>query len=766
MQMTKSPTDADQDHEVTFTRNLGLFDATMIGIGAMIGAGIFVLTGIAAGEAGPGAILAFALNGLVTLLTALTYAELASVYPKSGGGYAFVAKAFPGPAGFASGWMLWFCYIIACALYALGFGSYFWEFIHRYFPPIADLVFSLAGHKAPALVMTTFVSVTFILINMRGTALTGSVENIITMAKIIILGIFIAYGLKRIFQIPSEAAASFTPFLPNGAAGVVIAMGLTFIAFEGYDLIATVAEEIKAPEKTIPRATLISLAVTVFIYLMILLVCIGAIQPESGKSWQFLGQYQETAIAKAAQNFMPFFGVVLVIFGGLLSTISALNATILASSRVAFSMSRDKMLPAPLSKIHSMRRTPHIAIAVTGAIIVIMALLFPIQVIGSAASVMFLLTFTLVNLSLIALRRKFPELKGGFRVPLYPATPIVAIVLNMFLAIYQFNFDPRAWYIAIAWLLTGLFIYFMYFEKVSAGDLPKVLEVQQSKSANTYSYRILVPLHNPDHVIPLMKLATPLARAHQGEIVVLGVIDVPITLPPHEGMRFVHHKTPLLKKAIEYGDEQGVPTRSALRIAHQVWDGILHAAEAEKATLVLMGWKGFTTTGDRIMGEVTDKVVRHAPCDLITVKLMGDQPIRRILITATGGPNETLAAEYVGIYHEAQGYEVTCCSVVEPRAGEEEREAARQWIHKTIRLTHLEGKVDVQLLEGKKVATTLIHAAADYDLIALGASKDGVFSNVLFGEIPEKIARYAHTPVMIVKRYDGPVKSLVKKVMG
>jgi amino acid transporter/nucleotide-binding universal stress UspA family protein len=764
--MAASPTLAPQETEVTFARDLGLFDATMIGIGAMIGAGIFVLTGIAAGEAGPGALLAFALNGLVTLLTAFSYAELASVYPKSGGGYSFIAKAFPGPAGFASGWMLWFCYIIACALYALGFGSYFWEFIQKYFPPIADLAFNLAGHKAPALMMTTLVSVIFILVNMRGTAVTGSVENIITMAKIVILGIFIAYGLKRIFQIPAEAAASFTPFLPNGAGGVVIAMGLTFIAFEGYDLIATVAEEIKAPEKTIPRATLISLGVTVFIYLMILLVCIGAIQPESGKSWQFLGQYQETAIARAAQNFMPFFGVALIIFGGLLSTISALNATILASSRVAFSMSRDKMLPVSLSTIHKKRRTPHIAIAVTGAIVLVMALLFPIQVIGSAASVMFLLTFTLVNLSLIALRRKFPELKGGFRVPFYPAIPIAAIVLNMFLAVYQFNFDPRAWYIAIAWIIVGLFIYFIYFEKVTAADMPQVLEVQQSKSTNAYSYRVLVPLHNPDHVIPLMKLAIPLARAHKGEIIVLGVIDVPINLPPHEGMRFVHHKTPLLRKAIAYGNEQGVETRSAIRIAHQVWDGILHTAEAEKAALVLMGWKGYTTTRDRIMGEVTDKVVRLTPCDLITVKLLGDRPIRRILITTAGGPHASLAAEYVGIYHDAEGYEVTCCYVVEPNAGKEARETARQWIQKTIRLTNLEGKADMRLLEGRKVATTLVRAAPDYDLIALGASKEGVFSNVLFGEIPEKVARYSKTPVMIVQRYEGPVKSLVKRVMG
>ena len=104
--------------------------------------------------------------------------------------------------------------------------------------------------------------------------------------------------------------------------------------------------------------------------------------------------------------------------------------------------------------------------------------------------------------------------------------------------------------------------------------------------------------------------------------------------------------------------------------------------------------------------------------------------------------------------------------MVEPDADADDRETARQWIQKTIRLTHLEGKAGMRLLEGKKVATTLIRAAADYDLIALATSREGVFSNVLFGEIPEKIARYARTPVMIVQRYEGPVKSLVKRVMG
>jgi amino acid transporter/nucleotide-binding universal stress UspA family protein len=764
--MAVSKKNADDATRVSFARDLGLFDATMIGIGAMIGAGIFVLTGIAAGEAGPAALLAFALNGVVTLLTALCYAELASAYPKSGGGYSYIKKAFPGPAGFVSGWMLWFCYIIACALYARGFGSYFWELVQRYFPKSSEFVFQMMGHDTPALIMTVLVGVVFILINMRGTALTGNVENVITMAKVVILGIFIVYGLKQIFHIPIEAAASFKPFFPKGFGGVVMAMGLTFIAFEGYDLIATVAEEIKRPEKTIPKATLISLVVTISIYLLVLLVCIGAIRPDSGTSWEFLGRYQETAIAKAAENFMPFFGVALIIFGGLLSTVSALNATILASSRVAFSMSRDKMLPRLISTIHPHRRTPHIAIAVTGIIVLLMAVLFPIHVIGSAASVMFLLTFMLVDLSLIALRRKFPELKGGFRVPLYPVTPIAAIALNLFLAMGQFEFDVRAWYITIIWVISGLFVYFVYFEKTTAAEMPQVLAVQQAKSESPYDYRILIPLHNPDNVIPLMKLAIPLAKAHKGEIIVLGVVDIPISLPPHEGMRWVHHKTPLLKKALRFGKEQGVETRSALRIAHHVYDGIIETAVTEKASLVLMGWKGYTTTRDRIFGEVTDKTVRLVPCDLITVKLNAAPSIKRILIPTAGGPHATLAAEFVALYREAYGYEVSCCYVLPPDANEYQREIARQWIRKTTRITGLEGKAQVQLIQGKRIAEALVRAGKEYDLIVLGASKEGIFSSVLFGEIPEKVARYSQRPVMIVKRYEGPLKTIVKRILG
>jgi amino acid transporter/nucleotide-binding universal stress UspA family protein len=757
----------NQDVEVSFSRSLGLFDASMIGIGAMIGAGIFVLTGIAAGEAGPGAILAFALNGAVTLLTALTYAELASAFPETGGGYSFIKKAFPGPVGFASGWMLWFSYIVACALYALGFGAYFWEFIHSYFPFVSESVFRLIGHQSAVVMMTALVCTGFIFLNAKGTAVTGKVENVITLAKIVILVVFILYGLKVILGTPTESFRSFSPFLPRGFTGVVLAMGLTFIAFEGYDLIATVAEEIKSPERNIPRATIISLSVAITIYLLVLFVCIGAIRPEEGlASWEFLGKYQETAVVKAAEAFMPAFGIALIIFGGLLSTTSALNATILASSRVAFSMGRDKMLPRSMAKIHSIKRTPHVAVFVTGGIVLIMAVAFPIQVVGSAASLMFLLTFGLVNFSLIALRRKHPEVKSAFRVPVYPHVPILAIVLNLYLALYQYKFDPRSWYITVGWIVTGLFIYFVFFEKATEEERPQVLDVTHSMADSEYRYRILVPLHNPDHVEPLLDLAAPIALDKGGELIVVGVVDMPQGLPIHEGMRFVHHKTPLLKAAVGYGQKIGVPVRTAIRIAHRVSDGILAAAEQQKANLILMGWKGWTSQRDRIFGEVTDQVVRHAPCDLITVKLTGSLKLESVLMPTAGGPHAMLAAEYVGYLQKTYQTEVAVCNIVPTDAGDREREIALNWIDKTIARTGLEGIAEKRVIESDHIAGGLVKAGSDYDMIVLGASREGIFSSVFLGEITEKVARHSRKPVMIVKRYEGVVKSLVRKVIG
>jgi amino acid transporter/nucleotide-binding universal stress UspA family protein len=752
--------------DVTFARDLGLFDSTMIGVGAMIGAGIFVLTGIAAGESGPASILAFALNGAVTLLTAFAYAELASAIPRAGGGYSYVRLAFPGALGFVSGWMLWFAYTVACSLYALGFAGYFWEVFHKYLPHVTEGLFARWGDYVPIGLVTVLIGTVFLRLNIRGAQVTGKAENALTLAKLVVLGIFILFGLKVIVGAPAEAVDSFRPFFPLGASGVIVAMGLTFIAFEGYDLIATVAEEIKEPEKNIPRATFIALGITVVMYLLILFVSLGAIRPDGMPSWEFLGRYGETAIVRAAEQFMPAFGVAVIVLGGLLSTMSALNATILASSRVAFSMARDRWLPLQIARLHPQRRTPRAAIIVTGAILLAMALTLPIEAVGSAASLIFLLTFALVNLSVIALRRKAPEVERRYRVPLYPITPILGIVLNVFLALYQFSFQPLAWYVTVGWIVLGLLLYYGYFQRAAAGTEPQVLVPARRAAATLAEPAVVVALHNPDHVETLLDFAAPVARARGRRLVAITVVQVPQQLPIHEGMRFAHHKEPLLRSALKYAHEKNIEVETDLIIAHKAQDGILEAAQRQRGDVLVMGWKGFTRTRERILGEVADHVIRQAPCDLMMLKIAPEKKFARCFFPTSGGPNARLAADLINVLTEPLDLDVTAGYVVPPESDAQTRAEARAWIDKTLVHMDLDLRPQKRLIESKSVPGGLALASRDFDLVVIGAAKEPLFRKVILGEIPEKVARYSPASVLVVKRYEGPVKSWVKRFLG
>ncbi len=752
--------------QTTFTRDLGLFDATMLGVGAMIGAGIFVLTGIAAGEAGPASILAFALNGLVTLLTAFAYAELASAIPRAGGGYSFVRMAFSGSTGFIAGWMLWFAYTVACSLYALGFAGYSLEFLERYAPGLTGMLLGIAGEHPTALFITASVGAFFIWLNARGAAVTGKAENVLTVSKLAILGIFVLFGLSKVVQEPARAIESFDPFLPNGVGGVLIAMGLTFIAFEGYDLIATVAEEIKDPEKNIPRATFISLGVTVTMYLLILFVALAAIDPEGMPSWQFLGKYQETAIVRAAAGFMPTIGVALIVFGGLLSTMSALNATVMAASRVAFSMGRDLWLPERMSAIHPQRRTPQTAIVVTGVILVLIALILPVQTVGAAASLMFLLTFALVNLSVIVLRRKYPEIPRRYRVPFYPVVPILGFGLNIFLAIYQFNFQPVAWFVTAGWIAIGLLLYYAVFEKKSAHLKPQVLIPSVPAAQSEEGRSVVVALHNPDNVGILLDIARSVSQQRGTRLIAVAVVEIPTQMPIHEGTRFAKQKEALFTAAREIASERGITIETDLVIAHHASDGILAAAERHSAETLVVGWKGFTNARDRVFGEVADQIIRHAPCDLLLLKLGEERGMRNCLLPTSGGPNARLASKILGSLSSVFDMEVTTGYVVPQDASDKLRAEGTGQMEKT--LEELDASVERQtrLIESNSVARGIVKASREYDLVIIGAAREPFFRKMLFGEIPEQVARYSSASVLVVKKYEGVVKSILKKSLG
>lgn len=333
------------------SRDLGLFSITMMGLGAMIGAGIFVLIGIATGLAGPGVILAFALNGLVALIVGSAYAELGSAMPRAGGVYQW-AKEIPKPfVGFMSGWVSWFGHAVACSLYALGFGSFATELLRLGLGALPVERILLVNALAAAVVLV------FVCVNLIGASEASLAENIVTSFKVIILLVLIGFGMAQVFAEP-RPLSDYQPFLPEGFFGVVVAMGLTFIAFEGYEIITQSGEEVRNPARNIPRAIFISIGVAVPIYVLVAFVLLGGVTPPGDQSVPaYLGSLEELGLAAAAGQLMPY-GYVVTLIAGMASTASALNATIFSSSRVAFAIGRDRKLPGVFGRVGSRTEAP------------------------------------------------------------------------------------------------------------------------------------------------------------------------------------------------------------------------------------------------------------------------------------------------------------------------------------------------------------------------------------------------------------------------
>lgn len=782
--------------EVTLARTLTGFNATMIGLGAMIGAGVFVLTGIATGEAGPAAIIAFALNGIVTTFTAFTYAELASAIPEAGGGYAFVKRAFPGVTGFISGWMLWFAYTVACSLYAVGFGGYFVELLESYFPPVYHTIVGLLGHGNTISIVTFIITSFFIALNVSGADVTGKAENVITLAKVGVLGLFIAFGLAAVFRSPELARTNFTPLFPKGLGGVLVAMGLTFIAFEGYDLIATVSEEIKNPTRNIPIATFVSLWAAVIIYLFILLVSIGAVDPTRfavydslpnqlpaefnphvldpadpalNTVWEILGIYKETGIVRAAENFMPSVGVIIIVVGGLLSTMSALNATVLASSRVAFSMGRERMLPPRLAVIHPIRRTPHIAVLVTGFILVAMAVTLPIEVVGSGASLLFLLSFALVNISVISIRRNEPNLKG-FKAPLFPWLPILGVVSNLGLAIYQFTFQPMAWYISLGWIGLGLLLYYTYTTRLEEVEAPTEALIVHEEVLAVKEYSVLLPVANEKQAHQLSILGSAIAKEQDGEVLALHVVRLPVQLSLSEARYFLAQGKPLMEAVIQEARPFDVPVHTMIRVGRHIGAAILDTARQRDSNLIILGWPGHTESQHVAFGNIIDLLARNPPCDIAVVRFRRREPPHRILIPTAGGLHTRLAIDLA--IAQARQYErrqperrpaITLLYVISGDANSGAMARGYELLRSLA--AGFDYPLEALVVTAPEVVTGILREAEEHNLVIMGATDERLFEQRLFGSISQRVARECSKTVIMVKRYRGPVRSWLRRLL-
>jgi APA family basic amino acid/polyamine antiporter len=572
----------EHQHQHQLVRTLSLVDIIMVGIAGMIGGAIFVLTGPAIGLAGSAVILAFVINAIITLFTAMAYAELGSAMPEAGGGYLWIREGLPRPNAFISGWMAWFAHIIAGSLYAVGFGAFFYQLLG---PNVAGVLSDqpLFG-VIPFDKLIAVVSIAaFTYINIKGTSETGKTGTIVTIVQLGAVLCLIVAGSWMIHNNPTSMS-NFADFMPTGIPGLFAAMGLTFIAFEGYEIIVQTGEEVKNPKRNIPRAIFISLATVVTLYCLVAFVSIGAISPEGIAAWRFIGEGGELGIVKAAEIFLPY-GALIVLGGGMVSTLAALNATTFSSARVAFAMGRHYNLPHKLSSIHPVNRTPHIAIIISGIIMAFMAYTLPLADIAVAAGVIFLLLFTQVNIAAITIRRIYGnKLSYGFKTPFFPVIPIAGIFLNLGLALYLLVTQPLSWGITILWILVGFVLYRMYTFKQEIQHYAPI--VMSEGDLNREDYRILIP-YTPEDPDRLLKYAIRIAKETGGEVNILRVITVPHQTPLSAGVAFADTAKRSFEPLEKILDKENIPSHYLVRVSHDATEAILATIEEQRIDLLV-----------------------------------------------------------------------------------------------------------------------------------------------------------------------------------
>jgi basic amino acid/polyamine antiporter, APA family len=732
------------DTEVRLAREMSLMDATLIGVGAMIGAGIFVLIGIAAGVAGPGILLTFCLNALIALLTAMSYAELGSCYHDAGGGYLWVKEGLPRWNGFLSGWMSWFAHAVACSLYALGFGAYFDHVLREF-----SIIMPQWGFFSPQKILAACTAILFAYVNFRGASETGKIGNLVTVTKIIILLIFIGFGLELIIR-QGDWRTTFSPFLPNGFGGVFKSMGLTFIAFQGFEVIAQSSEEIKNPKKNIPRAVFLSLLIVIPIYILVAIAALGTVKPEGGiRAWDYLAQQKEVALVNVARNFFVGGGV-LILIGGLISTISALNATIYSSSRVAFAMGRDRNFPSFFSKVHPKNFTPQWAILVSLVIIVLMALSLPIEDVASAADIMFLLLFLQVNLAMISLRKKRRDLDRGFKVPLFPYLSIAGILLLLFLAIYMFQYSVTAWIVTIIWSSMGLLVYRFYASKREVEHIRKVRTLEQIAKKE---YNILVFLSDQSNIQSISQVALAIARKHNAKIIFLYVIELSEGKKLESGIKLTDKAEEIMQSAQAFAEESGITSKSIIKISHRISKGIHDTYNEEECNFIILGRNKRESFLERYFSSVIDSVLQKSTTEVAILhgEIVSGE-VKNILIPYSGNIHTLLAAEIAPAFIKFFTAELKFAVVFSPGTTNEEQEKKVDEINRLLLENKISGKVvttiDSDILQG------ILKLSANNDLMIMGG-KTGDFLEQLFSKsLVREITEQVKCPVLWLKEYE------------
>ena len=716
-------------------RTLGMYSALMISIGTMIGSAIFVLAGTSYATAGPGASLAIFLAGIAAVFTGLSFAELVTVGPKAGGGYVYVKEATGNNIiGFICGWGFWLGYAMSCGLFALGFGN----FVHYIFPFIPQM--------ATAYVLVVYVAFT----NIRGTKSSGNLQNIITTVLIALLALYVVVG---VFHIDMGNQKPYTPF---GMSGVFNAMGFLYMTYIGYGLITTASEEVIEPEKTIPKAILISIAAVIVIKTSVFFIGSGILP------WnELVPGVTDTPMIDTAMKIGGRFGGYLFAFAGILATLSSINTAVMASSRTSFAMARDNRLPGIFKTVNRRTKTPVVSIVATSVIVVVAVSIRDLEHISTVTSIFSLTGYSLVNVALIIFRKKSPELERKFRVPFFPVTPLLGIGVNLFLIIQLAISDFIALAIALGVIAAGVLYYYLVMPKlkyatkgIATVDIPEIREERNADREN----EIIIPVSNPRTAENLLNFGRKIAAAESSTTVVpvkVNVIpDNLLTISDYEAMQRNRDGDEaviaLLKK---YEGEPGI--KPVLIHSRDIFHAVMSVVHKEKNPLVLMGWHGAGIV-KYMYGNFTYRMLQEAPADVGLLRIHDKNAgkphtgaeFKRILFPYGGGKYSQMTAKVVNRIAKAYDATITLLHVIDHG---EDRAETEEYLKGSIE--RFDQPVEIMVCEGGLVEK-VVEFSAQYDLVVMGASLDWGIQEMVTGLRTDRVVDLAECSVLIIKSYD------------
>ena len=433
-------------------RTLTAFSITLLGVGAIVGTGIFVLTGVAAAKyAGPGLIFSFIVAGIVSGLAAICYAEFASTVPIAGSAYTYSYATLGELVAWIIGWDLILEYAVGAGAVSIGWSGYIVDLLKGAFgivlpKALTTSPFSGGIVNLPAVLIILAVTALLIL----GTSQSTMVNNVIVFIKLAVIIFFLIVGFGHI------NTANWNPFLPFGVGGILRGASIIFFAYIGFDQISTSAEETKNPEKALPIGIFLSLLICTVLYIAVTAVLTGIVS------------YKKLDVASPVSHALILLGLntagSIISVGAVCGLTTVLIVLLYGQSRIFFSMARDGLLPGLFSRVHPRFRTPYLSSLIVGVVVAAIAGFIPIDVVAELTNIGTLSAFVLVSVAVLVLRRTQPDLKRGYRVPLVPFIPILSIIASFVLIVSL----PLVTIIRFfVWLALGLFVYFFYSRRKS-----------------------------------------------------------------------------------------------------------------------------------------------------------------------------------------------------------------------------------------------------------------------------------------------------------